>query len=169
MKDPEAKLELLEKWVATVKNENTALKALMDTVSAIGATAPAFGSTTLSGGGTMDDIFRRLKELEDSVDSEVIMINLVPFRSVSDCAKFILAHVPGQRFNTFYNAVSLLYQEMDELVEMKDKLKEDEQLAKTDCLVAEHIVPGCVGQRQKHGNGTHPRFVFGGRIGLGAH
>lgn len=131
VKELEAKLDLLVKRVATVESENTALRTQVNTLSAVGAPTPNPGPAPVQPGGRMEEILRRLKDLEDSIDSEVIMINRVPFGSVGDCAKFILAHVPGQTFDMFYDIVSLLHRGTDESVEMKDKLKEDEQLAKT--------------------------------------
>lgn len=80
VKDLEAWIDCMLKRVATVESENIALKVRLDTMLAVcGAKPqPSVSPSLAPGGGTMDDILRQLKDLEDSIDLEVIMINQVP-------------------------------------------------------------------------------------------
>jgi hypothetical protein len=72
----------------------------------------------------------RISDLEVNSDKTTVQISSYKFSGLGDCHRFIHEETTHQRFDTFYNMISLLHRVGAPSVTISETLKEQDQLAR---------------------------------------
>jgi hypothetical protein len=78
----------------------------------------------------LKDLMARISNLEVNSDKTTVQISGYKFSGLGDCRRFIHEETTHQRFDTFYNMISLLHRVGAPSVTMSETLKEQGQLAR---------------------------------------
>ena len=78
----------------------------------------------------LKDVMARISDLEVNSDKTTVQISGYKFSGLGDCRRFIHEETTHQRFDTFYNMISLLHRVGAPSVTMSETLKEQDQLAR---------------------------------------
>jgi hypothetical protein len=135
LEDPEVstlkqKVEDQEKKMERMMERIVQLEHGLQTMSLGGGHTASALPQTMPPSSALKDVMARISDLEVNNDKTMVQISGYMFSGLSDCRRFIHEETTNQRFDTFYNMISLLHRVGAPSVTISETLKEQDQLAR---------------------------------------
>ena len=135
LEDPEVstlkqKVEDQEKKMERMMERIVQLEHGLQTMSLGGGHTTSSLPQTMPPSSALKDLMARISDLEVNNDKTTVQISGYKFSGLSDCRRFIHEETTNQRFDTFYDMISLLHRVGAPSVTISETLKEQDQLAR---------------------------------------